>query len=120
MSTTAFEQMEFDRLADADYRDELRAERSQRALGLERHRDAYDNAYRDVMEGRDCAFYATNEWRDATDAPKWNAEQYVPIFAAVQVAASLVGATAEDRWNVVVNALRREAEAYAAHVAEEA
>ena len=87
---------------------------------LSRQQEAYDNAYLDVMEGRDCPFYATNNWRVATDAPRFDGEQYVPLFVAVKTAAALVGATAEDRWHVVAEALRREAEKYANSVADEA
>jgi len=86
----------------------------------ERRQEAYDNAYLDVMEGRDCAFWATDSWATAADAPRFDDEQYIPLFVAVKTAASLVGATAEDRWHVVADALRKEAEKYANHVAEEA
>jgi len=69
-------------------------------------------AYFDVMTGRNCDFWPTNEWRTASDAPKWDAEQYIPIFNAVKLAASLV-ATDEKRWAIVQRALSLEAERYA-------
>jgi hypothetical protein len=87
---------------------------------LERKWEAYDNAYLDVMEGRDCDFWPRGNWQVATDAPRFDGEQYVPLFVAIKTAASLVAATPEDRWRVVADALRREAEKYANSVADEA
>lgn len=85
-----------------------------------RKQRAYDDAYWAVLEGKDCAFYPTNEWRGALDSPVFDNEQEIALFNAVKLAASLISASDGERWNVVLNALRAEAEKYAMYAAGKA
>lgn len=83
-----------------------------------RKQRAYDAAYWAVLEGKDCAFYPTNEWRGALDSPVWDSEQEIAMFNAIKLAQSLIGATPEERYRVIENALREQAERYADYCAE--
>ena len=79
----------------------------------DRRQETYDDAYFAVLEGKDCEFYPTNEWRTARDSPEWDDEQQVRLFNAIKLAASLVGATDAERYAVIENALRADAEKFA-------
>jgi hypothetical protein len=85
-----------------------------------RREDAYDDAYWGAMEGRDCSFWPTNNWRTSLDYPEYDNEQYIPVFVAVKLAASLINASDEDKWVVVETALRAEAEKYAQYMRDKA
>jgi hypothetical protein len=84
-----------------------------------RNQRAYDDAYWAVLEGKNCAFYPTNEWRGALDSPVFDNEQEIALFNAVKLAASLISASDGERWAVVMNALRAEAEKFAKYAASE-
>ena len=53
-------------------------------------------------------FWPTNGWAKATDSPKWDAEQIVPVFVAVQAAMACKG-SAEDRLRIIVAAVAKAA-----------
>jgi hypothetical protein len=80
--------------------------------------DARDEAYWQVMQGEPCAFWPENEWRTTLDSPLWDDEQQLRLFVAIQTACRLVGASDIDRWCVVEQALRAEAERYADYCAD--
>lgn len=84
-----------------------------------RRQEAYDDAYLNVMDGADCSFYPTNEWRTAMDWPEYDNEQHIALFCAIKLAQSLIGATDAERYEVIRNALRVEAEKYANDMADE-
>lgn len=73
----------------------------------------------DVVLGRPCDFWPINGWQVATDSPRYDAEQQLPLFGAVQRAAALIGASDADRWRCVQRELARLAYDYAAFKAEE-
>ena len=83
---------------------------------LEKLAEAYDEAYFGAMEGKDCDFWP----RKSGDAPEWNNEQDIRIFAAVKVAAALIYATDSERWGLVERAIRAEAVTYAEYMREKA
>ena len=64
--------------------------------------NAYDEAYWQVLEGNDCAFYPTDCFATALDGPVYDNEQHIALFNAVKLAASLIGADDAQRWKVVM------------------
>jgi len=84
-----------------------------------RRNDAFTTAFFEVVTGAPCDFWPANGWRQATDSPQWDNEQQIAVFVAVQRAASMIGATAEQRWKIVAAELRRLADRYADEKARE-
>jgi hypothetical protein len=76
-------------------------------------RGSWNGDYADVMTGADCDFWPRNGWKRASDSPKWDAEQEIPIVLAVKLACSLIGASDAHRWAMIVRALDEQARKYA-------
>ena len=82
----------------------------------ERRERIYREEFIATMLG-DGDFWMTGpDWR--TDAPKYDAEQYLEVFRAVQIALQNPGSDA-DRWAVLMARLRPMAHDYADHMAGE-
>jgi len=79
--------------------------------------DAYKDAYTDAQLGRG-DYWPRNSWRSASDAPKWDAEQFIDIVLAAQLAKALVGATDAERWRVFNAKLGESIDQYAQDVAD--
>lgn len=77
----------------------------------------YREEFTSTMLGQGDFWMTGPDWR--TDAPKWDAEQYLSVFYAVQVALQNPGTDAE-RWAVLERRLRGMAHEFADHQARKA
>lgn len=81
---------------------------------IARRRELYEETMAEILHGRG-DFWPTNGWRTALDAPRFDGEQYIPVYAAVQRALAS-GGTDCDKWAIVMDAVAREAAKYASYV----
>jgi len=99
-----------------DYADSMiaGAERRMDAAGIPLRKPRDEHWY-DVITGADCDFWPTKQWSKASESPKWDAEQHIAMFVAVQSACRMIGATDAQRWERVMAQLRDLAAEYADH-----
>jgi hypothetical protein len=73
-------------------------------------RDVYNTRVNETIMGQG-GFWPTNDWSFRDDRPKWDAEQEILIFVAVQRACQFIGSPA-DRWAIVEREITRLANIY--------
>ena len=77
-------------------------------------KDAYEDAYQEAAVG--AGWFWCGGYRDA---PRWDNEQELGVFAAVRTACSMPGATDAERWQCVSGRLRSLIDDYAQWRADE-